>query len=160
MPEKIRIVGLEEHVALPVLLDAWARAGAADPAAGLRRRAVRAGHPERFQALAAIPIPVPEAAVEELERAVRQLGFRGATLYGARGTGWPTHRSSTTSTQPPSDSGALQPATAGLGAAEPEARLSAGSTSGSRALGGRSGRTAGCVRPDPRPPGAPGSGVP
>ncbi|GAA5040220.1 hypothetical protein HNP84_005150 [Thermocatellispora tengchongensis] len=27
MSEKIRIVGLEEHVALPVMLDAWARAG-------------------------------------------------------------------------------------------------------------------------------------
>jgi uncharacterized protein len=27
MPDKVRIVGLEEHVVLPVLLDAWARAG-------------------------------------------------------------------------------------------------------------------------------------
>ena len=28
MPGKTRIVGLEEHVALPVLLEAWSRAGA------------------------------------------------------------------------------------------------------------------------------------
>ena len=27
MSEKMRIVGLEEHVVLPVLLDAWARVG-------------------------------------------------------------------------------------------------------------------------------------
>jgi hypothetical protein len=27
LPEKIRIVGLEEHVVLPVLLEAWTRAG-------------------------------------------------------------------------------------------------------------------------------------
>ena len=141
MPEKMRIVGLEEHVALPVLLDAWARVGipqipqlgygdepfaqrlrdvaarrladmddqgidvqvlslaspgvqnlpAAD-AVNVAREANNAlaevvdGNPERFQALAAIPTPVPEAAAAELERAVTQLGFRGAMLYGRTGT--------------------------------------------------------------------------
>jgi predicted TIM-barrel fold metal-dependent hydrolase len=44
-----------------------------------------AANPERFQALAAIPTPSPEAAVEELERAVTQLGFRAAMLYGRTG---------------------------------------------------------------------------
>jgi len=141
MTEKMRIVGLEEHVALPVLLDAWARVGvpqipqlgygdepfaqrlrdvadrrltdmddqgidvqvlslaspgvqnltAAD-AVTVAREANNAlaeivnGNPERFQALAAIPTPVPEAAAAELERAVTQLGFRGAMLYGRTGT--------------------------------------------------------------------------
>jgi len=141
MPEKMRIVALEEHVALPGLLDAWARAGVPqipqlgfgdEPFAqrlrdvGDRRLAdmddqgvdvhvlslaspgvqnltaadavtagreandalaeVVAGNPERFQALAAIPTPAPDAAAAELERAVTQLGFRGAMLYGRTGT--------------------------------------------------------------------------
>ncbi len=141
MPEKMRIVGLEEHVALPVLLEAWSRVGvpripqlgygdepfaqrlrdvadrrladmedqgvdvqvlslaspgvqnlpAAD-AVTVAREAndalaeVVGGNPERFQALAAIPTPEPEAAAPELERAVTQLGFRGAMLYGRTGT--------------------------------------------------------------------------
>jgi uncharacterized protein len=141
MSAKIRIVALEEHVALPVLLDAWARAGvpqipqrgygdepfaqrlrdvsdrrladmddqgvdvsvlslaspgvqnlAAADAVTVAREAndalaeVVEGNPERFQAFAAIPTPAPEAAAEELERAVTRLGFRGAMLYGRTGT--------------------------------------------------------------------------
>lgn len=141
MPEKTRIVGLEEHVALPVLLDVWSRAGvpqipqlgygdepfaqrlrdvgdrrladmddqgvdvqvlslaspgvqnlAAADAVTVAREANDAfaeivdGNPERFQALAAVPTPVPEAAARELERAVTRLGFRGAMLYGRTGT--------------------------------------------------------------------------
>lgn len=141
MPEKMRIIGLEEHVALPVLLDAWARVGvpqipqlgygdepfaqrlrdvadrrltdmddqgidvqvlslaspgvqnltAAD-AVTVAREANNAlaeivnGNSERFQAFAAIPTPAPEAAAAELERAVTQLGFCGAMLYGRTGT--------------------------------------------------------------------------
>lgn len=140
MPEKLRIVGLEEHVVLPALLDAWARVGvpqipelgfgdgpparrlrdvgdlrlsemddqgvdvqvlslaspgvqnlAAADAVAVAREAndflagVVAGNPERFQALAAIPTPAPEAAAAELERAVTQLNFRGAMLYGRTG---------------------------------------------------------------------------
>lgn len=42
-------------------------------------------NPDRFQAFAAIPTPAPEAAAAELERAVTQLGFRGAMLYGRTG---------------------------------------------------------------------------
>ena len=41
--------------------------------------------PARFQALAAIPTPSPQHAAAELERAVAQLGFRGAMLYGRTG---------------------------------------------------------------------------
>jgi uncharacterized protein len=140
MSEKIRIVGLEEHVALPVLLDAWTRAGIPQiPQLGygdepFARRLRDVGelrladmddqgvdvavlsmaspgvqnlnavdavtvarevndtladvvksNPDRFQAFAAIPTPDPEAAVAELERAVTQLGFRGAMLYGRTG---------------------------------------------------------------------------
>jgi predicted TIM-barrel fold metal-dependent hydrolase len=141
MSERIRIVALEEHVALPVVLDAWARAGmpqipqlgygdepvaqrlrdvgdrrladmadqgvdvqvlslatpgvqnlpAADAVAVAREAndglaAIVNGNPERFQALAAIPTPAPEAAAAELERAVTQLGLHGAMLYGRTGT--------------------------------------------------------------------------
>lgn len=141
MPERTRIVGLEEHVALPVLLDAWSRAGVpqipqlgygdepfaqrlrdvadrrladmddqgvdvqvlslaspgvqnlpAAEAVSVAREANDAlaevvdGNPGRFQALAAIPTSEPEAAAQELERAVTRLGFRGAMLYGRTGT--------------------------------------------------------------------------
>jgi len=37
-------------------------------------------HPERFTALATLPLQEPEAAVEELERAVSECGLRGAML--------------------------------------------------------------------------------
>lgn len=46
---------------------------------------VVASRPERFQAFAAIPTQSPTAAVAELERAVTQLGFPGAMLYGRTG---------------------------------------------------------------------------
>ena len=140
MRERTRIVGLEEHVALPVLLDAWSRAGvpqipqlgygdepfarrlrdvgegrladmddqgvdaqvlslaspgvqnlpAADAVAVAREAndtlaGIVRGNPGRFQALAAVPTPDPEAAPAELERAVTRLGFRGAMLYGRTG---------------------------------------------------------------------------
>ncbi|GAA4943526.1 amidohydrolase family protein [Streptomonospora halophila] len=140
MPEELRIVGLEEHVVLPVLMEAWARAGlpqspqlgygdeplarrlrdvgerrladmddqgvdvavlslstpgvqdlAAAEAAAVAREAndaladTVAANPQRFQALAAVPTPDPEAAAAELERAVTRLGFRGAMLYGRTG---------------------------------------------------------------------------
>jgi predicted TIM-barrel fold metal-dependent hydrolase len=39
-----------------------------------------AAHPERLQAFAALPMPAPEAAAAELERAMG-LGLRGAILY-------------------------------------------------------------------------------
>lgn len=133
----MRIVALEEHVVLPVLRDAWAKAGlqphgypddhpvtrrlhdvgegrladmddqgidvavlslstpgvqnlpAAD-AVPVAREAndalaeIVAANPTRFQAFATLPTSSPEAAAEELERAV-SLGFRGAMLYGRTG---------------------------------------------------------------------------
>src|SRR5579862_6218168 len=40
-----------------------------------------AAHPGRFSALATLPLNDPAASVKELERAVRQLGLRGAMLF-------------------------------------------------------------------------------
>jgi 2,3-dihydroxybenzoate decarboxylase len=39
-------------------------------------------HPDRFAGFAALPTPDPQAAAEELERAVTQLGFKGAMVHG------------------------------------------------------------------------------
>src|SRR3972149_6283643 len=38
--------------------------------------------PARFQALAALPMQDPELAIRELERCVRELGFKGALVNG------------------------------------------------------------------------------
>src|SRR4051812_29432210 len=38
--------------------------------------------PDRFAAFAALPTPDPEAAADELERAVTRLGFKGAMVHG------------------------------------------------------------------------------
>ncbi|GAA3112409.1 amidohydrolase family protein [Streptosporangium carneum] len=137
----MRIVALEEHLVLPVVLEAWAKAGIpqvpqlgygdepfarrlrdtgegrladmdeqgvdvavlslatpgvqnltdADAVSVAREvndtlAEIVAARPDRFQAFAAIPTPVPEQAAAELERAVTQLGFPGAMLYGRTGT--------------------------------------------------------------------------
>ncbi len=39
-------------------------------------------HPTRFAGLAALPTPAPDKAAEELERRVRQQGFKGAIVNG------------------------------------------------------------------------------
>jgi predicted TIM-barrel fold metal-dependent hydrolase len=39
-------------------------------------------HPDRFAAFAALPTPDPNAAADELERAVTRLGFKGAMIHG------------------------------------------------------------------------------
>ncbi len=41
-----------------------------------------ARHPHRFRAFAALPMRAPAAAADELERAVRELGFCGALIHG------------------------------------------------------------------------------
>ncbi len=41
-----------------------------------------AAHPARFAAFAHLPLTAPEAAADELERAVRHLAFRGALVSG------------------------------------------------------------------------------
>ncbi|MDH2388707.1 amidohydrolase family protein [Streptomyces sp. HNM0663] len=141
MSERLRIIALEEHVTLPVIMEAWSRAGVpelpnlgfgdspvarrlrdtaegrlahmddqgvdvavlsisspgvqnlpgADATAVAREvndqlAEVVAGNPDRFQAFAAIPTQSPSAAAAELERAVTELGFPGAMLYGRTGS--------------------------------------------------------------------------
>ncbi len=44
-----------------------------------------ASHPGRFAGFAHLPLTAPEAAADELERAVRQLGFCGALVSGSTG---------------------------------------------------------------------------
>jgi len=44
--------------------------------------AIVARHPDRYAAFAALPMQDPAAAADELERAVRQLGFKGALVNG------------------------------------------------------------------------------
>ena len=39
-------------------------------------------HPDRFRAMATLPLADPEAAASELERCVKELGFVGVLLYG------------------------------------------------------------------------------
>jgi 2,3-dihydroxybenzoate decarboxylase len=39
-------------------------------------------HPARFAAFALLPTPDPQAAADELERAVERLGFKGAMVHG------------------------------------------------------------------------------
>lgn len=41
-----------------------------------------ASHPDRFAAFAHLPASVPEAAADELERTVKDLGFKGALISG------------------------------------------------------------------------------
>jgi 2,3-dihydroxybenzoate decarboxylase len=41
-----------------------------------------ARHPKRFAGFAALPTPVPDQAALELERCVKQLGFKGAMIHG------------------------------------------------------------------------------
>lgn len=52
--------------------------------------AVRA-HPDRFAGFATLPTPDPQAAVQELERAVQDLGFRGAMINGRTGDRYLDH---------------------------------------------------------------------
>lgn len=39
-------------------------------------------HPQRFAGFAHLPMRTPEAAADELERCVKQMGFRGALIHG------------------------------------------------------------------------------
>ncbi len=41
-----------------------------------------AAHPDRFAGFATLPMTEPDAAAQELERAVRSLGFKGAMIHG------------------------------------------------------------------------------
>lgn len=45
-----------------------------------------ARHPDRFQAMAVLPVSMPEEAARELERCIRSLGFVGTMLCGRAGS--------------------------------------------------------------------------
>ncbi|MBY8860364.1 amidohydrolase family protein [Nocardia sp. CA2R105] len=47
-----------------------------------------AAHPDRLQGLAALPWQLPDAAVDELDRAVTELGLRGVLILGRPGAGF------------------------------------------------------------------------
>lgn len=68
---------------VPVMFSYWAQP---EHALELARRlndhiaGVAAAHPERFVGLATVPLQDPDAAVHELERAVRELGLAGVEI--------------------------------------------------------------------------------
>jgi gamma-resorcylate decarboxylase len=51
--------------------------------------ALVATHPDRYAGFAAVPLQDPEAAARELDRCVRELGFRGALVNGYSNVGDP-----------------------------------------------------------------------
>ncbi len=52
-----------------------------------------AAHPQRYAGFAHLPLTDPDASADELERAVSQLGFRGALVSGATEGRYLDHRS-------------------------------------------------------------------
>jgi predicted TIM-barrel fold metal-dependent hydrolase len=87
-----RLKLMDEHGIETMVLSLNAPAVQAIPdrarAIGVARRANDAlaeecaGHPDRFRALAALPMQDPDAAAEELRRCVTDLGFVGALVNG------------------------------------------------------------------------------
>lgn len=63
--------GFDADIAVPMARDANDRLHEAMQA-----------HPGRFEGFAALPTASPDAAAEELERAVTKLGFKGAMIHG------------------------------------------------------------------------------
>ncbi len=88
--ERLRLMDRHGIEMMVVSLNAPAVQAVPDPAAAaaLARRAndalaeLVAKRPDRFQALAALPMQSPDLAIAELERAVTQLGFKGALVNG------------------------------------------------------------------------------
>ena len=52
-----------------------------------RLQAICAARPDRFAGFASLPTTVPEACADELERAVTELGMKGAMIHGLTGDG-------------------------------------------------------------------------
>ena len=73
-----------------VLSNVGAVQGVLDPTAALRLAreandhlaAAVAQHPDRYAGFATVPLQDPAAGADELERSVRQLGFKGAMIFG------------------------------------------------------------------------------
>jgi 2,3-dihydroxybenzoate decarboxylase len=80
----------EAGIDLQVISHSAPSAQRLDPAAAVRiargandrlREAI-GRHPDRFAGFATLPTPDPQAAADELERSVTQLGFKGAMVHG------------------------------------------------------------------------------
>jgi len=76
-------------LAAPCIQDEFDVPQAIERAAGANDAlaAAVAAHPDRFAALAALPLQDPVAAADELERCVTQLGFKGALANGYSSVG-------------------------------------------------------------------------
>jgi predicted TIM-barrel fold metal-dependent hydrolase len=80
----------EAGVTVQVLSASGPGADLLDPASGPglarayndRLKQIVDGRPDRFAGFAHLPMTAPDAAADELERAVRELGFRGALING------------------------------------------------------------------------------
>ena len=85
-----RIAAMDEAgvdlAVLSLVRPAWSSWTRPRPCAGpqMQRRAGRGGarYPDRLAGFAALPISAPDAAADELQRAVRELGFLGAVING------------------------------------------------------------------------------
>jgi predicted TIM-barrel fold metal-dependent hydrolase len=74
--------GFGKEIAIPMATDA-----------NNRLHEVIEEHPDRFAGFAALPTADPEAAAKELERAVKQLGFKGAMIHGHQQGSFLDHKS-------------------------------------------------------------------
>lgn len=76
-------------LAAPCIQDEVEPAQAARRAAGANEALAQivAAHPDRYAALAALPMQDPPAAADELERCVREHGFKGALVNGYSSVG-------------------------------------------------------------------------
>jgi predicted TIM-barrel fold metal-dependent hydrolase len=93
----IRLAEMDQHGVELAVLSLTAQGVQAEPNPSTARDRAReandilaghvAKHPDRFAGFAAIPLQDPEAAAEELERAVRHLGFKGALVNGYSNVG-------------------------------------------------------------------------
>jgi 2,3-dihydroxybenzoate decarboxylase len=78
--------GIDVHVLshIPSPVQQLNPEAAVELAAGANNRLAEAitKHPDRFAGFACLPTPDPGAAADELERCVRDLGFKGAMVHG------------------------------------------------------------------------------
>ena len=80
---KPRVIAIEEHYLDAVVDDALGRR-AGEIARGINDRlyAIVQSHPDRCGGFATLPTRNPEAAVDEFERCVMDLGFKGGMVPG------------------------------------------------------------------------------
>lgn len=77
----MQVVAVGSSPAIQALTDASAAVSLAKKSNALLAEMIRK-HPDRFAGFAALPTQDPRAAADELERAVKRLGFKGAMIQG------------------------------------------------------------------------------